>query len=228
MPYCLDNSNITRTSGIRPGAAHKRRSFPVLAALFTLAFLMSVPGCAVQDNAHIQTPDEQEVCSACPEVFIFHDVIWRDKIDVRALESMEQEPEKSTHFYSEEDVRMVAKVLYRECRGIPSDTEKACVAWTICNRVDMDGFPGTIREVITYPNAFAYSDDTPVTDELYALASDVLSRWNAEKNGAQDTGRVLPPDFTFFSGDGKHNYFRNAYKGSCSIWDYSMESPYES
>lgn len=126
-------------------------------------------------------------------------------------------PEKAT-YYEESDIELLAKLMYRECRGIPSTTQKACVAWTVLNRVDEYG--KTIFEVVTAPNQFAY--------ELYALAEDVLTRWNDERNGDEDVGRVLPTDYLWFSGDGKFNYFRNAYKGNFSIWDYSLTSPYES
>ena len=152
------------------------------------------------------------------------DAISEESPNMKIPEAAGEEP----HCYSEEEVVMTAKVLYRECGGVPSDTEKACVAWTVCNRVDMDGFPNTIQEVIEYPGAFAYSPDTPVTEELYALALDVLGRWNAEKNGDYDTGRVLPKDYAYFSGDGEHNYFRNAFCDNYDIWDYSLGSPYES
>lgn len=132
-------------------------------------------------------------------------------------------------YYTDEEVVMMAKLLYRECRGVPSDTEKACVAWTVCNRVDLDEFKGdTITEIITAPNQFAYSYDTPVTDELYELSLDVLTRWNAERNGEEYVGRVLPKDYTYYTGDGSHNYFRNNYDGEYDVWDYSLPSPYES
>jgi len=131
-------------------------------------------------------------------------------------------------YYTEEEVVMVAKLLYRECGGVPSDTEKACVAWTVCNRVDSKEFDGsTVTEIVTADHQFAYRQDAPVEAPLYELAEDVLSRWNAERNGKEAVGRVLPPDYTFFSGDGEHNYFRNKFRGG-STWDYSMESPYES
>ena len=112
---------------------------------------------------------------------------------------------------------------------MPSITEQACVAWAICNRVDSDEFDGdTISEIVTARHQFAYRSNTKVDDELYELALDVLSRWNAERNGEVSVGRVLPNNYTYFTGDGVHNYFRNAYKGSYSIWDYSLPSPYES
>ena len=69
-------------------------------------------------------------------------------------------------------------------------------------------------------------NDLPVDDEIKALCEDVLTRWYAEKDGEADTGRVLPSDYLWFSGDGKHNYFRNAYKGG-ETWGWSLPSPYE-
>lgn len=150
--------------------------------------------------------------------------------DVDALETVM--PTKDTTeimYYTEDEVVMVAKVLQRECGGLPSVIEQACVAWTICNRVDSDEFDGdTVTEIVTARYQFAYYYDTPVTDELYDLALDVLARWNAERNGEVSVGRVLPKDYTYFTGDGVHNYFRNSYKGDYSIWDYSLPSPYES
>jgi len=139
------------------------------------------------------------------------------------------EKETEVMYYTEEEVVMMAKLLYRECGGVPSATEKACVAWCVCNRVDSDEFDGdTIACVITVPNQFAYINNTPVRDDLYNLALDVLIRWNAERNGEVSVGRVLPKDYTYFHGDGAHNHFRDAYKGSYSVWDYSLPSPYES
>ena len=124
-------------------------------------------------------------------------------------------------YYEESDIVMLAKLMYQECRGVPR-----CVVWTVLNRVDEYG--ETIYKIVTAKNQFAYYEDAPVDNALYQLAKDVLTRWNNEKNGEIDIGRVLPHDYLWFSGDGEHNYFRNAYKGQFSIWDYSLETPYES
>lgn len=132
----------------------------------------------------------------------------------------------SSMHYDVLDVEVMAKILYREARGISSKTEQACVGWVICNRVDA-GYAGTPTEVMTSPNQFAYIENTPIVPELYALAGDVLDRWNREKNGETDVGRVLPKEYLWFSGDGAHNHFRNQYSGG-SRWDYSLPSPYES
>lgn len=142
------------------------------------------------------------------------------------IEEESKEEETYITHYTEDDIIMLAKLLYNECRGVDSVTEQACVVWTVLNRVDHGGI--SIAEAITSPNQFAYSSSVPVWDNLYWLAEDVLSRWNAEQNGDTSVGRVLPPDYRWFGGDGKHNHFRNAYDGDYQIWDYSLESPYES
>ena len=137
----------------------------------------------------------------------------------------EQYQPKEVMYYTENDVIMLAKLMYAECRGIASDIEKACVAWTVLNRVDTAGYPDTIYGVLTAPNQFAYRSSSPVWENLYNLSKDVLERWNKEKNGYTDVGRVLPIEYKWFSGDGKHNYFRNQYRGG-SRWSYSLPSPY--
>ena len=176
------------------------------------------------DTAVSQTDEFQD---ADPDDDITTGRRW--KINKTSLEPTETSAptEPIIMYYTNDDVIAVSKVLYLECRGVTSTTEQACVAWTVCNRVD-DGYWGnSFMEIITYPNAFAYSEDTPVWPELYSLAEDVLSRWNAEQNGQTNVGRVLPPDYMYFHGDGEHNYFRNAYDGNYQVWDYSWKSPYE-
>lgn len=134
-----------------------------------------------------------------------------------------------TRQYTSTDAVMIARVMFLEARGIQSKTEIACVGWTILNRVDA-GY-GSISAVITAPNQFAYSASASTTSDygydLIALATDVLDRWSREKAGQTNVGRVLPKGYLWYAGDGKHNYFRNQYKGG-TRWDYSLPSPYES
>lgn len=136
------------------------------------------------------------------------------------------EEKKHIKYYTDQDAVDIAKVLYRECGGVPSTTEQACVVWTVLNRVDHD--ESTIYDVVRTPAQFAFKESYPVWEDLLELAYDVLERWNLEKNGETNVGRVLPKEYMFFRGDGKHNYFRNGYKGSYDIWDYSLDSPYKS
>ena len=123
---------------------------------------------------------------------------------------------------------MAAKVIYGESRGIYSITEQACIVWTICNRVDA-GY-GDIASVITQPYQFAYNKNYPTVDDygrdLVELSRDVLMRWQREKNGESEVGRVLPQGYLWYSGNGRHNYFRNNYYNLRDVWDYSLPSPY--
>lgn len=135
--------------------------------------------------------------------------------------------------YTESDVIAMAKTMYNEARGIRSKTEIACIGWTILNRVDAGssaGYRDNIYGVITQPQQFAYSAGAPTVSDygydLVALARDVLDRWSREKAGQTDVGRVLPKDYHWYAGDGKHNYFRDSYRGG-SRWDYSLPSPYQ-
>lgn len=127
-------------------------------------------------------------------------------------------------YYDEQDAIDIAKLLYAECGSVKSKTEQACVAWALLNRVDMTG--SSIHYIIRRPKQYAFYQTTKVDKTLLSLAYDVLERWNKEKNGDKSIGRVLPKDYIYFSGDGKHNYFRNKYKGNYTVWDYSLQSPY--
>lgn len=135
-------------------------------------------------------------------------------------------PEDTTPLYTSDDAVIIAKIMYSESGGIASDTEKACIAWVILNRFDA-GYADSIAKVALAPAQFAYRSKAPVLDNLLELSNDVLSRWEREKKGETDVGRVLPSDYMWYTGDGKHNYFRNAYSGG-KRWDYSLESPYSS
>ena len=126
---------------------------------------------------------------------------------------------------------MLAKLVYGESRGIYSITEQACVIWTVLNRVDAGLTGNTIYAVVTSPNQFYYSYYFPTVDDygrdLIALAQDVLDRWYREKAGETDVGRVLPPEYKWYGGNGRYNTFRDAYEGPCNYWNYSLPSPYE-
>ena len=122
------------------------------------------------------------------------------------------------------EIKMLAKVIYRESRG---DTKmyQSAVAWCILNRVDAKGYGSTIQQVITAPNQFCWIPDTPVYKSYKNLAKDVVTRWLLEKQGCKNVGRTLPKSYKFFTGDGVHNYFRKNFN-STTYWDWSWGSPY--
>ena len=123
--------------------------------------------------------------------------------------------------------QIVAKTGYGEA-GLCSTTEQAAVIWCILNRVDSAEayFPDDIISVALQSNQFqGYAETNPVLPELYSLALDVFHRWEREKNGEQDVGRVLPKGYLYFEGDGLHNHFRTEWRGG-TTWDWSLPSPY--
>ena len=127
------------------------------------------------------------------------------------------------------EIMMLARVVYVEGRGVASQTEQACIIWTVLNRVDAYG--KSISEIILTPHQFSYRAEAPFYDDfgrdLRELARDVLQRWTLEHMGEVDVGRVLPSNYFFFTGKNGHNWFRMEYKG-IEYWDYSLASPYNS
>ena len=125
------------------------------------------------------------------------------------------------------EVIVLAKTVWEEAQGC-SATEQAAVVWCILNRVDsrLGYMPNDIISVVTQRGQFAgYSKNHPVKDEIVSIVLDVLERWQAEKNGATNVGRVLPKQYLYFHGDGKANHFRDSYRGG-NRWNWSLPSPY--
>ena len=113
-------------------------------------------------------------------------------------------------YFTEDDVAAMAKMLWGEARGCTRDNQIKC-AWIVCNRVDDERFPDTIQGVLEQPSQFHGYDPTfPVTDELYDVAFDVLTRWSYEKQGIP-VRRELPSSFLWFTGNGVENIFREVY-----------------
>ena len=113
-------------------------------------------------------------------------------------------------YFTEDDVAEVAKMLWGEARGCTRDNQIKC-AWVVCNRVDDARFPDTIQGVLSQPHQFhGYDSSYPVTDELYSVAFDVLTRWSYEKQGIP-VRRELASSFLWFTGNGQENIFREVY-----------------
>ena len=123
----------------------------------------------------------------------------------------EAEPSAEPELYfTEDDVVAMAKMLWGEARGCVLDNQQKAV-WCVLNRVDDPRFPDTIQGVLSQPSQFfGYSPNFPVTDELYTVALDVLTRWSLEKQGVT-VERELPNTYLWFTGDGVQNHFREVY-----------------
>ena len=127
-----------------------------------------------------------------------------------------------------DEIPYIARTVWGEARGC-SETEQAAIIWCILNRVDSSirYMPDNIIDVVTQKHQFlGYVETFPVTEEIRKLVIDVLTRWEMEKAGVENVGRVLPPEYMWFHGDGRHNHFRDSYRGG-NRWDWSLDSPYE-
>lgn len=148
-------------------------------------------------------------------------------ISTSPLLTLAPELEEQEYIPDAAEVEALAKMLYKEARGIASDMEKAACVWCVLNRIDDPRFPDTVLEVLEAPYQFAgYSVDYPVLPELATLAADVLKRYHAERDGESNVGRVLPAEYCFFTGDGKNNHFTIGWKDT-NTWGWTLESPYE-
>lgn len=113
-------------------------------------------------------------------------------------------------YYTEEDIIVVAQTIRGEACGLTYE-EMAQVAWCICNRVDCDEYPDTIMEVITQSGQFhGYNPYNEYEGVYYEVAEDVVTRWNAERNG-ETVYRELAAEYIYFYGDGEHNHFRTSF-----------------
>lgn len=187
--------------------------------LTVVALLSFAFGCAI--TQHTQ-PDKEEA-----ETFMTCTEPESYPVYQAYLETVPQttERERFEGALDPEEIELIARTIWGEAEGVTSRAEQAAVAWCILNRVDESG--KTIEEVVTAPNQFHgyYRVKGEVPESFRYLAADVMNRWNAEKNGRTDVGRVLPADYLYFIGDGSRNHFTKEYK-SAAYWDWSLPSPY--
>lgn len=125
-------------------------------------------------------------------------------------------------YYNHATAEALARMMYGE--GGANVKEHAAACWVVINRVE-SGY-GSPLHVLGAPGQFVgYRKGNPVDPLLYELAKDVLIRWDMERCGYETVGRVLPPEYLWFTGDGTHNIFRDAYRGG-NRWDWSLPDPY--
>lgn len=192
-------------------------------APLALAVVMVITGICTASGLSF-SPPIAEVTST-PSPLYLEKMVHKD-VPPRAKEIVVvPTPEPEEKLWTDEEVEVLAKMVYGEARGVPSKMEQAACVWCVLNRCDEYG--KDIIEVTTAPYQFVgYREHNPIDNDIWELCEDVLSRWYAEKSGETDVGRVLPSDYLYFHGDGSHNHFRNEFKGG-TIWDWSYPNPYE-
>ena len=133
------------------------------------------------------------------------------------------EPEPEVIDTSAKDA--LAKMVWGEARGCSRKEQAACV-WVVLNRADDPRWPDSILGVLTQRGQFAgYDPANPVEPEIRALVDDVIARWGMEPQCIGSVGRVIPDDYYYWQGDGKHNIFRREYRDTAT-WSWEMEDPY--
>lgn len=173
---------------------------------------------AEQEPAAITTEESD------PETLI--DTIDTEEIEVvvEPVEHQAPPPSRLSFMYTAEDVELIGRTIWGEAGGIESTAERAAVAWCILNRADL--WHQSIEEVVTAPAQFqGYRPEGDCPQEHLDLAAEVLARWEAEHQGADDVGRVLPREYLFFIGDGRHNHFTTEWQGT-DTWGWTLPDPY--
>lgn len=148
-----------------------------------------------------------------------------EQMKVTIAEPEQEQPELLPQLYTEKDIELIGRTIWGEAGGVQSKAERAAVAWCILNRVD--AFEQSIEEVVTAPYQFqGYRPEGDCPEEHFELAEDVLERWQMEKYGVEDVGRVLPADCLYFLGDGQRNHFTNEWQ-STDYWGWELPDPYK-
>lgn len=109
---------------------------------------------------------------------------------------------------TDEDIIACAKMIWGEARGCTTEDKKNCII-TVCNRCDDQRWPDTIYGCVSQEcQYYGYSEENPVTDELYEIAEQVLNEWISMKSGNDD---IEWNTYNCFTGDGEANHFYTIY-----------------
>lgn len=133
-------------------------------------------------------------------------------------------------WYSEEDITNMAKMCYGESMNLPilstkygdrsATYQSAEAMYAVLNRVDA-GY-GDISTCIKAKKQFVgYKSSNPVTEEMYDLAKLVIEDWAI----GQEKYRVLPSEYLYFHGDGRHNHFTTKNGGGVE-YDHWIRDPF--
>ncbi len=85
-------------------------------------------------------------------------------------------PQDPRELLRTQQAQALARMLYGIRDNSEQDLRTAC--WCVFNRVDSEGYPNTIEEVVSQPQQWVgYSADSPVLAELYRIAVQELDAW---------------------------------------------------
>lgn len=127
---------------------------------------------------------------------------------------------------SEYQASILAKIIYLYGHGVASQTQQACIGWTVMNSVDLS----TNTDIGSIAPLFHYDANKPTVDDfgrnLMPLARDIIFRWKAGRSGVQNNGRVLPAGYCYVWSTGSTVAFRSSADQNSPAWGYSYTSPY--
>jgi len=134
--------------------------------------------------------------------------------------------ESPAPLWSTDDIIALCKTVIGEA-GTKSPEQMAAVVWCVLNRVDDLAFPDNIADAATQAFQFqGYNWWNPIDPNVEKIVLDVLERWQSEKSGETDVGRILPREYLYFLGDGTVNHYTKSF-GADEEWDWSLLSPYQ-
>lgn len=103
------------------------------------------------------------------------------------------------------EAQYMARVLYGTARNHSVEAQRA-VCWLIINRVESSLFPNSVEEVCAQPVQWmGYASDNPVTQDLYAVAMEVLDAWHS--GGI----RMFSQDYLYLSWSEKEIVLRTSF-----------------
>lgn len=182
-----------------------------------------------QLDCSAEISEEQEIINHLEMILNHSQVIGAAELIEQAQEMIQECQVKIDGYryaetFTNRDVRLLGVMCYGESVGSPT-MESAATVWCALNRLAINyGDEDTIEGIITAPGQFeGYRWYKSCPQHYFDLAKDVLIRWCLEQKGTADVGRVLPEDYLYFYGDGRHNHFKTQ---DGIEWDWSLDDPY--
>ncbi len=154
--------------------------------------------------------------------FMSEEDILSTYAQIELVEEEEEVVEEPIMNYTQAEKDMLAKLVWGEARGVPTDVEKEAVVWCVLNRVDSPTHPDTITGVVTQPNQFTgYSSSFPVEPHIMELVEKALYSYEMEKQFGDSSGRVLPKEYIYFGGSNGRNWFRTTYQVTGQYYNFT-------
>ena len=120
-----------------------------------LLLAVAVVGCAFAVAVAAVVPMEADSPGGQDQALPAHTLEEAERDKGNAPKADALTPTPDPYIPDEAEVEMLARLIWGEARGVPSDMHKAAVVWCVLNRVDDPRFPDTVLEVLEAPYQFA-------------------------------------------------------------------------